>query len=176
MKTSKFTKNSFAYLRTTPNWRIEFLTAFRRLVVCGRYRKKVLCKHICRKVNLSTGYTVTDSRALYPPAPILPSGPPPHPPPPPSHTSTSTHAKNTITVCNIGRCLHGNTTNNMAEIFNCMAMVVREQETPYRSLLAAWQLLEDRQRALHAFLTRTKVACMDSDWSTSAHSHSHRQI
>jgi hypothetical protein len=63
-----------------------------------------------------------------------------------------------------GRCLHGNTTNNAAEIFNSMAMAVREQETPYRSLLAAVHLLEERQRALSVVVARCRAATGGEEW------------
>jgi hypothetical protein len=52
----------------------------------------------------------------------------------------------------------------MAEIFNSMAMNVREQESLYRSLLAAVQLLEERQLSLRANLVRHKGVCVEEQW------------
>ena len=55
-----------------------------------------------------------------------------------------------------GLCLHGNTTNNMAEIFNGMALSVREQPTLYRSLIATVELLSYRRKALLPNVHRLK--------------------
>ena len=45
-----------------------------------------------------------------------------------------------------------------------MAMPVREQETPYRSLLAAVHLLEDRQKSLSAVIARSRAATGGEEW------------
>ena len=47
-----------------------------------------------------------------------------------------------------GVCTHGMRTNNPAEVFNAMALGVRQQETLYRSMLATVQLLQHRRQAL----------------------------
>jgi hypothetical protein len=52
----------------------------------------------------------------------------------------------------------------MAEIFNCMAMHVREQDSPYKSLIAAVLLVEERQAQLNAFLVRVKTGNANSAW------------
>ena len=54
-----------------------------------------------------------------------------------------------------GACTHGVRTNNAAEVFNSMALVVRQQETPYRSLLATVQLLHHRRESLVTALPST---------------------
>jgi hypothetical protein len=69
-----------------------------------------------------------------------------------------------LSLC-VGRCLHGNTTNNVAEIFNCMGMTIREQDSPYKSLLAAIQLLEERQAHLQVHVIRAKTCNASSAWT-----------
>ena len=60
-------------------------------------------------------------------------------------------------------CHHGNTTNNMAEIFNGMALSVREQPTLYRSLLATVELLSYRRKALLPNLHRLKCVSLRNE-------------
>ena len=45
-----------------------------------------------------------------------------------------------------------------------MAMNVREQESLYRSMLAAVQLFEERQLSLRANLVRHKGVSVDEEW------------
>lgn len=56
-----------------------------------------------------------------------------------------------------GQCTHGNLTNNMAEVFNWMAMPVRKEVSLYRSMVRVEEMLRRRQQTGMESIAKAKV-------------------